>query len=141
MDNENNNLVAVLKNGGIAVMPTDTTYGIVGLAQNERTVHEIYRLRKRDLDKPFIILIADRKDLEKFGVMPTAAQEKILERVWPVCVRTRTGRPGPTSVILSCADEKFAYLHRGRNTLGGFAPPQPAPPHLLPQAGPPLAPF
>ena len=62
MDNENNNLVAVLKNGGIAVMPTDTTYGIVGLAQNERTVHEIYRLRKRDFDKPFFIFIFPPKN-------------------------------------------------------------------------------
>ncbi|MDO8482320.1 MAG: L-threonylcarbamoyladenylate synthase [bacterium] len=120
----------VLSRGGIAVMPTDTTYGIVGSALNEKTVNEIYRLRKRDLDKPFIVLIADRKDLKKFGVKPTEAQNKILDRIWPASV----------SVILPCADERFAYLHRGKNTLAFRLPEKEDLRRLLREVGPLVAP-
>ena len=130
MGDKNNDLVAALKNGEIAVIPTDTTYGIVGLAQNERTVHEIYRLRKRDLDKPFIILISDRKDLKKFGVKVTPAQEEILKKVWP----------GSISVILPCPHEKFAYLHRGKNTLAFRLPEKEDLRRLLRKVGPLVAP-
>ncbi len=130
----------ILRRGGIVVMSTDTTYGIVGSALRERTVNEIYRLRKRDLNKPFIVLIADKSDLKKFGVAPTKAQEKILDKVWPVCVRTRTGRPGPTSVILPCPNERFAYLHRGKNSLAFRVPAKRELRMLLRRIGPLVAP-
>ena len=52
----NNDLIETLKDGGIAVIPTDTIYGIVGSALNPQTVEKIYELRKRAKDKPFIIL-------------------------------------------------------------------------------------
>ena len=55
----------VLREGGTAVVATDTTYGIVGSALNEKTVNEIYRLRKRELDKPFIVLIEKKSDHNK----------------------------------------------------------------------------
>ena len=62
------NLVKVLKDGGVAVMPTDTLYGIVGRAQDSSTVERIYKIRKRSPEKPCIILIGDISDLEKFSV-------------------------------------------------------------------------
>lgn len=102
----------VLREGGVAVMPTDTTYGIVASALDEKAVHEVYRLRKRDLNKPFIILISDRTELRKFGVGLTPAQEKILAKVWP----------GSVSVVLPCADDTFSYLHRGGKTLAFRVP-------------------
>ena len=142
-------VAAILKRGKIAVMPTDTTYGIVGSALNEKTVNEIYRLRKRDLGKPFIVLIADRKDLERFGVTPTAAQEEILKRVWPKTISSdeivrptdsNRFRPGPTSVILPCAGERFAYLHRGKNTLAFRLPNDESVRAILRETGPLVAP-
>jgi L-threonylcarbamoyladenylate synthase len=120
----------VLTEGGVAVIPTDTTYGIVGSALNEKTVNEIYRLRKRDLDKPFIVLISDRKDLEKFGVKTTPAQEKILEKVWP----------GSVSIILVCPNDKFSYLHRGKKTLAFRLPAKEDLRELIKKVGPLVAP-
>lgn len=120
----------VILRGGVAVIPTDTTYGIVGSALNERTVNEIYRLRKRDLHKPFIILIAGKKDLKKFGIVPTVEQNQILDNVWP----------GPVSVILPCDKDKFAYLHRGKNTLAFRNPAESDFRALLRKTGPLVAP-
>lgn len=100
-------LIYFLTVGKIGVMPTDTIYGIVGLALNPKTVGEIYRLRKRSLDKPMIILISAVFDLTKFGIILTKNQEIFLKKIWPNSV----------SVILPCNEEKFKYLHRGTNSL------------------------
>lgn len=124
------NLVKILRSGGIALIPTDTTYGVVGSALRSETVNEIYRLRKRNLAKPFIILIAARKDLKKFGITPTETQKKILEKVWP----------GPTSVVVKAPEEKFSYLHRGKNTLCFRVPAKKSLRALLRKTGPLVAP-
>ncbi len=80
-----------LKKGKIGVIPTDTIYGIVGSALNNKTVAEIYHLRKRSKDKPFIILISSFNDLKKFNVRLSKNQKKFLEKIWP----------NPVSVIIS----------------------------------------
>ena len=58
MKTSGKNLVEVLKNGGVAVMPTDTIYGIVGKAENAETVERIYKIRK-------LMPILATKNLEK----------------------------------------------------------------------------
>ena len=65
---ENKKLVDVLAEGGVAVMPTDTIYGIVGQALNKETVGRIYKLKKRALEKKCIILIGDWKETNFFGI-------------------------------------------------------------------------
>ncbi|MEK7522400.1 MAG: Sua5/YciO/YrdC/YwlC family protein [Patescibacteria group bacterium] len=55
-------LAEILKNGGIGVIPTDTIYGIVGSALNKKTVERIYKLRRRNLKKPMIVLIGSIND-------------------------------------------------------------------------------
>lgn len=120
----------VLRRGGIAVLATDTTYGIVGSARKERTVSEIYRLRKRDLNKPLIVLIADISDLKKFGIVLTSKQNKMLHMVWP----------GPVSAILPCSHEKFSYLHRGIGTLAFRLPEKESLRRLIREVGPLVAP-
>lgn len=102
-----NNLENNLLNGGIAVIVTDTIFGIVGQALNEDTVERIYILKKRTPAKPFIILISSINDITKFGVKLDNDLQDRLEGYWP----------GPVSVILDCPNEEFAYLHRGTYTL------------------------
>ena len=61
-------LALLLKEGVIAVMPTDTIYGICGNALKKEVVERIYKLRKRSPHKPMIILISSFDDLKIFGV-------------------------------------------------------------------------
>ena len=65
MEWNNKNLVKILKKGGVAVMPTDTIYGIVGQAENISTVNRIYNLKKRNPEKPCIILISNIEQLSR----------------------------------------------------------------------------
>lgn len=123
-------VVQLLKQGTIGVIPTDTIYGIVGSALKPNTVEEIYRLRKRSFNKPFIVLISKVDDLKKFDVKLTDQQKEFLEKIWP----------NPVSVVLSCPDGKFKYLHRGTNSLAFRMPKNKRLLELLKNAGPLVAP-
>ncbi len=125
----NKNIASVLKQGGVVVMPTDTLYGIVGSALNIKTVERIYSARKRNPEKPCIILIGDMKGVAEFGIGLTLEQTKEIEKFTL-----------PTSFILDCGEEKFAYLHRGTKTLAFRIPADKDLRNLLKETGPLVAP-
>lgn len=105
-------MISLLKNDGIGVLPTDTLYGIVGSAFSEKAIDRIYALKGRDENKPFIILISSPSDLVTFGIKLSASEQEFLHSVWP----------GPVSVILPCPLKKYAYLHRGTESLAFRVP-------------------
>lgn len=92
----------ILKRGGVGVLATDTIYGLVGQAQNRKTVERLYTLKERKNDKPFIILIADVADLDLFGVDYSVEEKGELLKYWP----------GAVSVVASRLAPKFSYLKR-----------------------------
>lgn len=100
-------VVPILREGGIGVLPTDTLYGMVGSALNKKTVERIYKIRKRELRKPLIVLISSLNDLKIFGIKLSVKQKKIFSKLWP----------GKVSVVLDCPLKKFEHLHRGGKTL------------------------
>lgn len=91
-----------IKKGLIGVIPTDTIYGIVCSAMNKKSVERLYKIRKRNLAKPMIILISSIKDLSFFDIK---IEKKITDKYWP----------GKVSIIVPV--KKFEYLHRGKNSL------------------------
>jgi L-threonylcarbamoyladenylate synthase len=120
----------ILKKGGIGVISTDTIYGLVGSALFPGTVERIYRVRRRNPRKPFIILISSLKDLAKFGVKLSSREKRFLENIWP----------GRVSVILACPYKKFAYLHKGKDALAFRLPKNKDLVDLIRQVGPLVAP-
>ncbi|MDD5415541.1 MAG: L-threonylcarbamoyladenylate synthase [Candidatus Daviesbacteria bacterium] len=127
---ETDQIIKLLKSGKVGVMPTDTIYGIVGLALNPKTVEEIYSLRKRTTDKPMIILISSIEDLRKFDIKITKAQTDFLKKIWP----------NPVSVILPCLQDKFSYLHRDKKSLAFRIPKNEILQGILKKVGPLVAP-
>lgn len=123
-------IVNPLKQGEVGVIPTDTLYGLVGLALNPDTVERIYVLRKRISTKPMIILISSVNDLELFNIDIDNQTRTILEKIWP----------NPVSVILPSFDPKFNYLDRGTKTLAFRVPNDDALLGILKQTGPLVAP-
>lgn len=119
-----------MRQGGVGVIPTDTIYGIVGSALDHKIVQRIYKLRKRNSKKPFIILISSAADLKSFGVKIDKYRKAFLKEAWP----------GPISVILPVAGKKYAYLHRGINSLAFRVPASPGLRDLLKRTGPLVAP-
>lgn len=52
-------LVKILQAGGVAVLRTDTLYGIVARADDEQAVARVYAAKGRDAHKSCIVLVAD----------------------------------------------------------------------------------
>ena len=130
---DNQKLIEILKDGGVAVMPTDTLYGIVGRAEDRNVVEKIYKIRKRASEKPCIILLGDISELKKFGIVLTDMEQKEIEKLME-----------PTSFVLdykeNLRNEKFLYLHRGMKSLVFRVPAPQALRDLLLEVGPLIAP-
>jgi L-threonylcarbamoyladenylate synthase len=116
--------------GKTVVMPTDTIYGIVARALDKKAVERLYKIRRRNPKKPFIILISDISDLKKFSILTNRLTDQLINRFWP----------GKVSIILPCTSQKFAYLHRGTKTLAFRFPKKPSLIRLLKKTGPLVAP-
>ena len=121
---------ALIREGKVGVMPTDTLYGIVASAFDHEAIERVYRVKDRMPVKPPIILISSIDDLTLFGVTATEPEMKVLSEVWP----------GPVSVVLSCDDEAFEYLHRGARSLAFRLPDKRDLRDFLADSGPLIAP-
>jgi L-threonylcarbamoyladenylate synthase len=102
-------IIPLLKDGKVGILPTDTIYGLVAPARKKASVDRVFTLKKRDSGKPLIILIASRADLKKFAIKLNKKQEESLRELMK--------KNGPTSIILPCPSAKFKYLHRGKKSL------------------------
>lgn len=72
-------LASILKASGIVLMPTDTIYGLHGVASDANAVAKIAAMKGRDAGKPFVVLGASIEQLESAGcVIPD-----VLRSLWP----------------------------------------------------------
>ena len=101
-------LVEILKNGGIAVIPTDTVYGIVCDALDEEAVDKIYQLKKRSYSKPMIVLMSDMDMVKKYTKSLSKLETKLF----------KTFSPGPLTVLVKKADSIPDVVNSGLPDLG-----------------------
>ncbi|MCS7120705.1 MAG: L-threonylcarbamoyladenylate synthase [Nitrososphaerota archaeon] len=107
----------VIRKGGLVAFPTETVYGLGADALNPRAVEDIYRAKKRPLDNPIIVHIADVPDVYKVSKEVPEAAEKLIDIFWPgpltlilkaseIVPRITTG--GLTTVAIRMPDSKIA---------------------------------
>ncbi len=104
------NAVNILKNGGVAVFPTDTVYGI-GTLPEKKSVEKIYKIKKRDFSKKIIALISEKKKLsELINETPENIEKisSILEKYWP----------GELTVIFHANQNFTQKFDKSMKTLG-----------------------
>lgn len=98
----------VLKNDGVVILPTDTIYGVASSAFSKKAILRMYEIKGRNKKKPFIVLISDLKDLEKFWIDYSLIKtNKIIQKLFKSRV----------SILFSCSDKNFSYLHRGTKKI------------------------
>jgi L-threonylcarbamoyladenylate synthase len=94
-------ITKALSQGGIAVVRTDTLYGIIALASDEAAVEKVYTAKSRDPSKQCIILLADAPTDSTYGsLIQTYSQEAA----------------NPTSVVVPATSEA-SWLLRGGTTI------------------------
>ena len=97
----------VLTGGGIVIAPTDTVYGILGDAGNERAIRAIFAMKRRLEEKVFPIFVRDIADARRYAYI-SDEKAKFLERVWPGAVTAVFQHKGKLPVSLT----------GGRDTIG-----------------------
>jgi tRNA threonylcarbamoyl adenosine modification protein (Sua5/YciO/YrdC/YwlC family) len=87
-------IAEVLRGGGVALLPTDTIYGLHAVATNEEAVARIRSMKERGDRKPFVIIAASVEQLVTLGAtIPDA-----LRNIWPA----------PLTAILPCGATTMA---------------------------------
>ena len=108
--------------GVIAVIPTDTVYGVVARAADPDSVSRLYELKHRE-GKPGTLVASSIDQLVALGIEQDYL--KVAEKFWP----------GALSVIIPCGP-RLAYLHEGVESLAVRIPCDPWLLELLKQTGP-----
>lgn len=74
---------AILRNGGVIVMPTDTIYGVGCDAFSAAGIERLYQIKHRDLGKSIPILIGDARQLALVASELPEAARLLAAAFWP----------------------------------------------------------
>lgn len=107
------NAAAIIRAGGLVVMPTETVYGLAADATNDDAVAKIFEAKGRPRFNPLICHVADAEMAAHYVVVPPLAQ-KLIDAFWP----------GPLTLVLPRrADAKLSLLvSAGLDTAAVRAP-------------------
>jgi L-threonylcarbamoyladenylate synthase len=120
--------ILVLNSGKVAVIPTDTIYGIVARASDQEAVKKVYKIRQRDINKPCIILIADFEQLKDFDI--DKKYLSLAKKYWP----------GPSSLVFPLNKPRPSYPAKGLKEMALRLPNNNELRELIRQTGPLIAP-
>ena len=75
---------AVLRAGGVVVMPTDSVYGIGAAAMPSNPGHRrIFDIKRRDLAQTLPLLVSDASELDRLAIDVPSWARSLAERLWP----------------------------------------------------------
>ncbi len=119
----------ILNKGGLVAFPTETVYGLGANALSPDAAAGIFEAKKRALDDPLIVHIADQKDLDKLVDDVPKIAGIMMEKFWP----------GPLTVILKKKDIVPDIVTTGLDTVAVRMPDCPIAKELIRLAGFPIA--
>lgn len=73
----------IIKKGGLVAFPTETVYGLGADALNPDAVLELFEAKKRPLDNPPIVHIADSNEVYKLAQEVPKKAELLMKAFWP----------------------------------------------------------
>lgn len=92
-------LLRRLIDGQVLVVPTETTYGLVGDSTSEQVVRRICQIKKRDPNKPLPVICHSLEMVKRYFFL-SAEEEELVVRYWP----------GPLAIVLLQQGEVKANL-------------------------------
>lgn len=121
---------AILRQGGLVALPTETVYGLAADARNEAAVSAIYRAKGRPAINPLIVHVPDLAGAEALVQFNDQARS-LANAFWP----------GPLTLVLPLRDDAgiAAPVTAGLSTLAVRVPDHPLAQALLQDSPLPLA--
>ena len=72
----------ILENKGVGIIPTDTVYGLCVNALDKDLIRKIYKIKKRDFDKPLVLFVKNKEEINKFAFVDKIS-EKLIDKFMP----------------------------------------------------------
>ena len=101
-------IAEVISNGGVIAYVTDTVWGLGCLPDNEKAVKKIYEIKKREAQKPLILMSNEVYNLLDY-VKPIPKIGQILIKKY---------FPGALTVVTDKSDRTPDYITSGMKTVG-----------------------
>jgi L-threonylcarbamoyladenylate synthase len=73
----------IVQRGGLVAFPTETVYGLGADALNSEAVLALFKAKKRPMDNPPIIHVADPAEVSRLVVEAPKKAELLMEKFWP----------------------------------------------------------
>ena len=101
-------IIDVLNNGGVIAYVTDTVWGLGCLPDNEKAVKKIYEIKKREAQKPLILMSNEVYNLlEYVKPLPKAAHHLIKKYF-----------PGALTIVVEKSEKTPDYITSSMPTVG-----------------------
>jgi L-threonylcarbamoyladenylate synthase len=114
MNNQIDQAVKILNQGGIVIFPTDTAFGIGCRVDNEDAVQRLFKIRQRPKSQAVPVLVSDLEMAKKYiEEIPKNVVQNLVNPYWP----------GALTIILKANKEKVSDLIRGGGETVGIRMP------------------
>ena len=77
-------IAELLMEGKIVILPTGTIYGLSCKYDRRESIDKIYKIKKRNKNQPFIVLISRQEGLKKLVSDINPAAVKIIKKFWDI---------------------------------------------------------
>ena len=101
-----------LKEEKVCILPTDTFYSLSVVADSNKSIENLFRIKKREVNKPIPLLISGLIDIEKFCDISSIKLKKITDKFWP----------GPLTIVLPVNNLLPTKLNNGSGFIGVRVP-------------------
>lgn len=99
---------AALRDGHLAVLPTETVYGLGARASDPRAVARVYAVKGRPADHPLIVHLPQGASLDGWATAVPGYARRLAEACWP----------GPLTLVLRRGARTGTYVTGGTDTVG-----------------------
>lgn len=110
-------VVASLKNGGMAVFPTDTLYGLGVDPKSEAGLARLFAIKRREGGKPVPLLLSGAEAVDRFARHVPEGAARLMGRFWP----------GALTIVLPAEAGLDRTITGGGDTVGLRVPDHPVP--------------
>ena len=102
--------VALLENGGLVALPTETVYGLAADAFDAEAIAKVFEVKERPSFDPLIVHIGHKRDLDIVANIPEELDEIVDELV-------STYWPGPLTLVLPKKEDVPELVTSGLETV------------------------
>ena len=122
-------LVGIMRGGGLIAVPTETVYGLAGTGLDEKAVAEIYEVKGRPEVKPLSLMVHDAASMERYCENVPPQAYTLAKKFWP----------GPLTIVMKAKPCVPEIVRAGGETVGLRCPDHPLTLELLEKSGVPFA--